>query len=110
MKLITIITILGCFLVQSSSFAAPKTAAKPVITESLIDNCEKTTDCVIVPYKHCCGKTKRAINKKYAELYSKTKNWHSFDDPETCEIMAPCPDDSEVTKAACVNKKCGLSF
>lgn len=76
----------------------------------MIDVCARSSECMVVPYKHCCGKTKRAINRKYKKLYGTAKSWQSFEDAETCELMARCPDDSKVSKAVCVNKKCELKF
>src|SRR3989344_8379518 len=41
----------GLFHVDSGSQAG----------EEKISICEKDSDCIIVPYSHCCGSTKRAI-------------------------------------------------
>src|SRR5229473_671339 len=49
--------------------------------------CEKNSDCIVVPYSHCCGSTRRAINRRYEVEYSKHKEWQSFNDPEQCALM-----------------------
>lgn len=66
-----------------------------------IDICEVSSDCIVVPYSHCCGSTKRAINKKYKTHYDKNPSWQKFDDPQACSLIGVCPDDSQVTEAVC---------
>lgn len=76
--------------------------------------CEKDSDCIIVPYEHCCGSTKRAINRKYVELYFSKPEWHKFFDSGLCAVIGRCASDTSVTKAACEKsddrKICRLQF
>lgn len=69
------------------------------IEEQDIDICRSDFDCIVVPYNHCCGSTKRAIDKKYLELYQSKPEWQTF--KGSCHLMGLCPDDSHVTQAAC---------
>lgn len=76
-----------------------------------IAGCKSDSDCVIVPYSHCCGSTKRAINKKYEADYRKHKDWQKFDDPAQCAVMGACISDKDKTKVSCVmNRECQLQF
>ncbi len=84
-----------------------------MVEEIEIDNCERNSDCVVVPYSSCCGSTKRAINKKYKTLYFTKPSWQEFIGP--CDLIGICPDDSRVTEATCENyddnqMKCRLKF
>lgn len=92
------------------------------VKEEELNLCEVDTDCIIVAYRHCCGLTKRAINKKYEALYKARPEWQKFDDPETCAVIGRCPDDSKINKTICQNittavgsgvvseKRCTLKF
>src|SRR6266849_6562772 len=70
--------------------------------------CEKNSDCIVVPYSHCCGSTRRAINRRYEVEYSKHKEWQSFNDPEQCALMGACPDDKHINKVRCRYNRCEL--
>lgn len=92
------------------------------IKEQELNVCEADTDCILVSYRHCCGLTKRAINKKYEALYKSRPELQKFNDPETCAVIGRCPDDSKITKTICQNitsavssdtvseKRCTLKF
>lgn len=92
------------------------------IKEQELNLCEVDTDCIIVSYSHCCGLTKRAINKKYEALYKSRPELQKFDEPETCAVIGRCPDDSKINKTICQNitsatgsgtaseKRCTLKF
>ncbi len=67
-----------------------------------ITYCSTNQDCVLVPYSHCCGSTKKAINRRYRALYEANKAWQKFDDTAQCAVMGMCPSDKDVTKAQCV--------
>lgn len=75
--------------------------ASEKITEADLAVCEKDDDCIVVPYQHCCGQTKRAIHRRHHELYLRTPMWRKFNDPEVCAVMGACPSDSLLTKARC---------
>jgi hypothetical protein len=80
------------------------------ITEDDLGNCISATDCIVVPYAHCCGATKRAINGAYLDAYDSHPEWHVFTDPGVCAIIGICPDDSAVTSATCVDGRCALVY
>lgn len=82
-------------------------ATKP-LKEADISQCQKDSDCVIVPYRHCCGATKKAINKKFLEIYKKTPVWQKFDDPQTCAVAGQCLSDAKVKEAKCEAGQCQL--
>jgi hypothetical protein len=70
------------------------------VEEQDLSVCLKDSDCIVVQYQHCCGSTKRAINKKYLDLYNSKPEWQTFDGAG-CEFIGICPDDSYVTDATC---------
>ena len=76
-------------------------------SESDLTLCSKDSDCIIVPYKHCCGSTKRAINKKYKELYEKTPEWQRYGKPN-CAVMGACMPDRNLKKTVCLSGRCQL--
>jgi hypothetical protein len=81
------------------------------VTEEELDRCTEEKECIIVvDYIHCCGTTKRAINRKHQRYYE----WHYesqfFNNPETCAVIGMCPDDSNVTSAKCENNKCRMIY
>lgn len=78
------------------------------IKESEITQCKKDNDCMIVPYRHCCGSTKRAINKKFLEDYNKNKSWQKFDNPQICAVAGACLSDDKVKDAKCEAGQCQL--
>lgn len=84
------------------------------VKEEDIDLCNEDSDCIIVKYSHCCGLTKKAINKNFADEYYKHENWQKFDDPEVCSIIGRCPDDSKVNSTECKDmdgkKRCSLKY
>lgn len=82
-------------------------ATKPVLEEDIV-KCEKNSDCVIVPYRHCCGATKRAINKKFLDLYNKSPEWQKFDNPQICAVAGVCLSDDKVKDAKCEAGRCQL--
>lgn len=92
------------------SLAVNAFATKPLAKEVDITQCKSDSDCVIVPYSHCCGSTKKAINKKFLDLYKKTKAWQKFDDPQTCAVVGACMSDAKVKEAKCEAGQCQLRF
>lgn len=112
--------VIGIFLLSSIFFYVrfvPKTTPEQIPVESDIKEedivkCETDSDCVVVPYRHCCGSTKKAINKKYKDLYSQKPEWQKFDNPQTCAIIGMCPNDRDINTAKCNSgtnyKYCGL--
>lgn len=93
-------------MVSVSSFATKETPIK----EYDIIKCEKDSDCVVVPYKSCCGSTKKAINKMHLRLYNKTPAWQKFDNPGTCALIGACMSDEKVKEAKCSSGLCSLRF
>lgn len=94
------------FLILLSNIA-PSWGEKVEITEEQISECKVNSDCIIVPYTHCCGSTKRAIHKKYESLYHSKKEWQKFDDVGSCSVMGICLSDQDIKEAYCgeSNKK-----
>ncbi|TSC83505.1 MAG: hypothetical protein G01um101416_1238 [Microgenomates group bacterium Gr01-1014_16] len=91
----------------------PKTAQEPAPTtndvkEEDIVKCVKDSDCLVVPYNHCCGASKKAINKKYESLYFSKPEWQSFNDQSVCSRIGLCPPDNFVTEAICSDNYCNL--
>lgn len=83
----------------------------PNVSEDQISNCQTNSDCIVVPYSHCCGQSKRAINKKYKLLYESHAEWQKFDNPEVCSRIGICPRDSHVTETVCnQDKHCELVY
>jgi len=83
------------------------------LTEEDLVRCLEDADCVVVPYDHCCGATRRAINEAYRDEYEAHPEWQSFSDPEACAEMDMCLDDSDVTSASCLGApdgSCQLVF
>lgn len=78
--------------------------------ESEITQCKKDSDCMIVPYRHCCGATKKAIGKKFLEDYNKNKSWQKFDNPKICAVAGVCMSDEKVKDAKCEAGQCQLRF
>lgn len=90
---------------------AEKPVSAPTTTqEEDIVKCAKDSDCVIVPYKHCCGSTKKAINKKFLDLYNKTPQWQKFDNQNLCAVMGACVSDEKVKEAKCGVGQCYLRY
>lgn len=111
-----IIVVISIFIYQTSNNKrqAEKTIDDySMVKESEIDICKQNSDCIVVPYDHCCGSTKRAINKKYKTIYFTKPSWQKFIGP--CHLMGICPNDSKVTEATCENyddnqMKCKLKY
>mgnify|MGYP003971964845 CR=1 FL=1 len=80
------------------------------VTNKNISSCSINKDCLIVPYNHCCGSTKRAINKKYLDEYNAHPEWQKFNDVQACSIIGQCPDDSNINKTECKNGMCNLNY
>lgn len=94
-----------------SDVPAPATAP---ITEQDLSLCEVDSDCIIVPYAHCCGATKRAINQKWGDLYYGRPEWQRFDNETLCSVIGRCLEDDYVTAAICEPegsfRRCRLKF
>jgi len=71
--------------------------------------CESDGDCIIVPYDHCCGATKRAINREHEEAYNQHPEWQSYHEDD-CSELGACQDDSAITEARCDNSVCQTNF
>jgi len=71
------------------------------ITENMLNMCEQDDDCIIVDHSHCCGATKKAINKIYLKEYNEHPEWQKFFNENSCALIGMCPDDSFVTQASC---------
>ncbi len=80
------------------------------LTESEIRTCKRDSDCLIVPYKHCCGSTKRAINKKFIKQYESNVKWQSFQNESFCENIGICPSDRNINRSKCVKGFCKLDW
>jgi hypothetical protein len=80
---------------------APCPEGNAVPEPASLTSCVKDDDCIIVPYSHCCGSTKRAINKTEQENYQAHPEWQKFDDVSKCAVMGACVTDKDVTKARC---------
>ncbi len=83
------------------------------LTEDELQHCKQNSDCIVVPYSHCCGSTKRAINKKHKLLYESKPEWQKFSDPAQCALMGACMTDKYVTEAECRGEKvlrCQLKY
>jgi len=46
--------------------------------------CFEDADCVVVPYDHCCGATRRAIHEAYRDEYEAHPEWQACSEPEAC--------------------------
>lgn len=81
--------------------------AKAGVTEADLNRCRTNNDCIIVPYQHCCGSTKKAINKKYLSDYNKNPEWQKFNKP-VCANIGMCAPDDQVKKTKCEAGFCHL--
>ena len=70
------------------------------LTEAELDDCVSGDTCIIVPYDHCCGATKRAINVKYKAAYETHPEWQSYHEAD-CAMIGQCMDDSGINTAVC---------
>ena len=66
------------------------------LTENEIRTCKRDSDYLIVPYKNCCGSTKRAINKKFTKQYESNVKWQSFQNKSLCNNIRICPSDRNI--------------
>lgn len=80
------------------------------VKEAEISKCVKDSECLVVPYSHCCGSSKRAINKKFLNEYNKTPAWQKFNDPQSCAVIGQCISDEKVKTAKCEAGQCQLRF
>lgn len=92
---------IGAFAVVCNTNQCSSTIDPEAISESDLNFCQRDSDCVVVPYSHCCGSTKTAINKRYLDAYNAHPEWQVFNDPATCAVIGVCRDDSNVTDAVC---------
>ena len=72
----------------------------PTVTEEMIDECTTDAECIVVPYDHCCGSTKRAINADHRDEYDAHPAWQSYHE-EDCAVMGACQLAADVTEATC---------
>lgn len=97
-------------LILLSLLGRPALAA---VGEDELVQCKTSSDCIVVPYKHCCGSTKRAINKKHKLLYESKPEWQKFNDESKCAMIGMCASDKAVSDAECVGEtvlRCVLKF
>jgi hypothetical protein len=95
----------GCGSIPGGKFTAVCTeegCETEEFSAEMVSHCSKDSDCVLVPFQHCCGSTKKAINKRHRALYEKHPEWQKFNDPAKCAVMGMCVSDKDVTKAECV--------
>ena len=78
--------------------------------EADLTACEPGDSCIVVPYSHCCGSTKKAIHVDALTEYVSHPEWQVFDDPATCAVIGACLDDSNVTDAICDSGQCRLVY
>lgn len=69
--------------------------------EPPLSSCVAGDVCLVVPYDHCCGATKRAINDVYLVEYEAHPEWQSYNDPAACALIGACRDDQDVVEAWC---------
>ncbi len=78
------------------------------VNTASIGICSFDSECIVVPYYHCCGSTKLAINIKYEALYYSHPEWQKFYDPDICAVIGMCAPDYNINEATCVNNRCQL--
>ena len=71
------------------------------LTEGQLAACEAGDDCIVVPYSHCCGSTRRAINAANQAEYEAHPEWQEFNDPDACAVIGACMDDTHLNAAEC---------
>lgn len=69
--------------------------------EAEISVCSIDSDCIVVPYSHCCGLSKRSINKKFKTSYDSHPKWQNFHDSSLCSTIGRCFDDTDFNNAYC---------
>ncbi len=95
------------FTAECQSGECSSTVDPARISQSDLALCQQDSDCVVVPYDHCCGATKSAINQRYLDVYNDHPEWQSFNDPATCAVIGICPDDSAIDTALCQGSPLG---
>jgi hypothetical protein len=98
----------GAFAAGCESGRCLSTVDPARISENDLAFCEGDADCIVVPYDHCCGSTKRAINKDYLNTYNDHSEWQMFNDPTTCAVIGACRDDTNLDSALCQGAPQGL--
>ncbi|GEM_PF-3620779 len=78
----------------STGGTQPNTGGSPVggagaggeapLAEADLVRCFEDADCVVVPYDHCCGATRRAIHEAHRDEYEAHPEWQAFSEPEAC--------------------------
>ncbi len=94
----------GCGSVSKAKYTAICTdegCESEELSEEKLSHCSTDADCIVVPYRHCCGSSKRAINRRHLKAFEANPSWRKFDDPGQCALMGMCPSDKAVTKAVC---------
>jgi hypothetical protein len=79
------------------------------VTETLLQDCCEPNDCTIVGHNHCCGQTKKAINKAYEDVYYDTSAWHLYKG-EDCATIGMCPIDRHISTVTCRHNRCELVY
>lgn len=80
------------------------------VSENDLAICEGGDTCIVVPYSHCCGSTKRAIRASLLDAYNSHPEWQVFNVPSVCAVIGACLDDSAVTEATCADGQCALVY
>lgn len=107
MKMLSVLLFCAASLSCHAKNSTPAPTASATQEQDIV-KCEKDSDCIIVPYRHCCGSTKGAINKKFLDLYNKTPEWQKFDNQKSCAVMGVCMSDEKVKDAQCKSGQCQL--
>lgn len=82
----------------------------PIENENNLESCNSDQECIIVNYNHCCGSTKRSINKDYLIQYNSHPEWQVFNNQSICELIGQCLQDTNVTQSKCVDSRCQLVY
>lgn len=95
---------LACVLATPACFPGEENCSGddclPALTEDELDDCAVDADCIVVPYDHCCGATRRAINKAHQDAYDAHPEWQSYHEDD-CALIGACQPDDDVTEATC---------
>lgn len=73
-----------------------------------LQSCTQDSDCIVVPYRHCCGTTKRVIHRRHEAEYRNHPEWQKFDDAKACAVMGACRPDKDLSTAVCHKSSCSL--
>lgn len=98
----------GTFDVVCDENECYSTVDPEAISENDLAFCQRDSDCLVVPYSHCCGLTKTAINERFLDAYNNHPEWQVFNDPATCAVIGVCPDDTNVKNAVCEGAPLGV--